>query len=279
MRKRIITFMLITCTLIFIACGGKAVKVNESSKAMRVHFPKTDEGKCMLIQLPDNRCILADCGTAEDFPIIYEYMRNLGIDSVDMLAITYTDSYHMGGAKKIIQNFNVKELYLPTFAINVKMYKSTVAEAAKMNCRVKPLKSGTALINEKNLCASAFSADEKHSEELLLMMSYKNNRIFSIDETDTEAENSIIKSQGTYTKSDVLAFAPGNSDFSPSPAFLQNISPKYAVVTTARKSGKKLSERVSESLGILDVEILRNDINGNIVITCTGTKIHVSTDT
>lgn len=278
MRKRILAFVLTACSLFFAACGGKAVKVNESSKAMRVHFPKTDEGKCILIQLPDGRCILADCGTAEDFPIIYEYMRNLGIDSVDILAITYTDSCHMGGAKKIIQNFKVKELYLPTFAINVKMYKSTAAEAAKMNCRVKTLESGTALINEKNLCASAFSADKKHNEELLLIFAYKNNRVLSIGETDIEAENSIIKSSGTYIKSDVLAFVPGNSDFSPSPAFLQNISPEYAVVTTTRKSGKKLSERVSESLDILDVDVLRNDINGNIVITCTGTKIYVSTD-
>lgn len=278
MRKGLISVMLAVCCLLFTACGEKAAEVSETPKAMHVHFLKLDDGKCTLIQLPDDGCILIDCGTAEDFPTIYEYMRKLGIDYVDILAVTYTDSCHMGGAKKIVQNFIVNEVYIPTFAVNVKMYKSTVAEAAKMNCRVITFESGAALINENNICVSAFSANGENSEALLLMLAYKNNRIFSIGESDAESENAIIKSLGGYMKSDVLAFVPGNSEFSPSPAFLQNIAPKYAVVTTARKCGKKLPDRISESLNVLDTEILRSDINGNIVITCTGTEIQIKTD-
>ncbi len=282
MKRIFCIFMTLTLIFMLFGCEKSRTAAN-SAGILKAHFLKLDEGKCTVFELPDGKCMLTDCGTADDFPKIYEYVRNLGIDSIDCLAVTYTDSLHMGGAKKVMQNFNVREIYVPEYAVNVTLYKNTVAEAAKMNCAVRELCNGTALKDEKEICISAVSPIEnnysnKNDFAVSLIVSYRENTFFIEGDCSIESENDMISSFGEYMKSDVLSVAESGSDRASSPAFLQNVSPEYAVIQVPKIADKKPSKKVLESLDIIGAQVLRSDINGTVVIKCDGTDISVNTE-
>lgn len=274
--------LLIFWCIVFIVCGCSENNKNQE-EFLEVHFLKLDSGKCTLFKLPNNGCIIVDCGTSEDFPKLCEYLRELHVCSVDGLFVTYTDSLHMGGAKKILQSFDVNELYIPKTAINVQMYKNTVAEAANMKCAVKNLCCGMTVMHENRLLVSVVSPIENIYDNISdyavsLMISYGNNTIFVEGDCTTSSENDMIKSFGDYMNSDILALSSSGSDIASSPAFLQKISPKYAVIQTFGYEKNEPSKKVLESLRLLDSEILRTDINGNVILKCDGNSINVHTD-
>ncbi len=97
--------------------SGKYVSVETlKSSDMTVHYIDVGQADCTLLQLPDSTTMLIDAGDIETRNVVVNYIKGLNITTINYFVLTHSDSDHVGGAKTILENFEVQNIYRP-FAI------------------------------------------------------------------------------------------------------------------------------------------------------------------
>lgn len=283
--KKMSVVLAIVIALIMNGCSNEVVLKNkieaDENEKTEVHFLRLDEGRCIVSTLANGECIVIDSGSADDFPKVYEYIRNMGINIIDYFVITAADRTHMGGAAKLLQNFQVNDIYISERIINSALYRHTVSAAKEEKCKVNKISGGTEVLSEFGLDITAASPiesnyDDVYDYSISIIISYKNNRFFIEGDCTDKSEYDMLMSFGEYMKSDVFC-ASKNIEPS-SAAFIQKISPDYAVVYKKENDEPDRLKRLKESLEITGACVLRTDVNGSIVFTSDGSNIMVKTE-
>lgn len=93
-----------------------------SPHVLRADFLNTGESDAILLRL-DETVILVDTGEADDYPAISRKLTEYGITTVDYLIISHYDNDHIGTASQILQNYTVKNLYMPDYVRDSSLYR------------------------------------------------------------------------------------------------------------------------------------------------------------
>ena len=64
------------------------------------------------IIIKDRRAAVIDCGERDDGGKVVAFLRLKGIETVDYLIISHFDKDHVGGAAEVVDNLEVKEVYV-----------------------------------------------------------------------------------------------------------------------------------------------------------------------
>jgi len=235
---------------------------------MKIHYINIKNGRCTFLELPNGECMLVDCGASSDFPVVYEYLKNLHIKNIDYMIVSENDEYHLGGAIKIINSFSVHEMFVSKRIPNKSLYQNTAGEALRNNCRISNVESGTKILSQNKLNIYAETPDNNEDFSISLIISYGNVKCLLVANFSAKSQNNLATSSGDYLKSDILAL-PCSEDIHT--AFLQKVSPKYAIIQTFNK--KTPNKTTLDTMEILGVYALRTDVNGSIVITCNSEDI------
>ncbi|MCQ2458935.1 MAG: MBL fold metallo-hydrolase [Ruminococcus sp.] len=102
--------------LVTVSCDKKNDEpLSESDGGFEVTF--FDEGKadCMVLKT-DNSTVVIDCGVKGTGKRLTAFLEERNVSDVDCLIISHYDRDHIGGAAKLIKNFNVKQVYAPDYA-------------------------------------------------------------------------------------------------------------------------------------------------------------------
>jgi len=83
-----------------------------------LHYIDVGQGDSTFIMLPDGTNMLIDAGTSSAGKHVVAYIESLGITQIDYFVVTHSDSDHSGGAKKVFDAFEIKNIYRP-FQISV----------------------------------------------------------------------------------------------------------------------------------------------------------------
>lgn len=86
-----------------------------SEEKFRASFLDTGTGQCTVIETPDGRTILIDCGTKTETydsgeRTIIPYLKRTGVERIDALIITGTDRNRTGGMEHVLGNFPVTKV-------------------------------------------------------------------------------------------------------------------------------------------------------------------------
>ena len=275
--KKLISILFAICVLMISACSNdadvvqiKRVENENEPEKLRAHYLNLQNGKCTLFELPNGECMVVDSGTSEDFPTVYEYIKNLEINNIDYLAITSNDIYHLGGAVKLLQNFNVNNVYVSKRITNKSLYQSMANEAVSSGCNIYIAEGGSEILSDNDLNITVAGPiyenyDKTEDFSLSIIISYGGTEFFSEGDCSIESENDMLAALGKYLKSDVLSVPNSASGHTSSTAFLQKVSPRYAVVQVY---GEDIPQNtVIKTFETLGIFVLRTDVNGNIVIT------------
>ncbi|MDD3437593.1 MAG: DNA internalization-related competence protein ComEC/Rec2 [Candidatus Gastranaerophilales bacterium] len=121
-----------------------------------------------LIKTPKNKYFLIDSGKigykggkTQAKAIVLEYLKDNGIKNIEGLIITHFDSDHAGGAIDLIENLNIKNIY-----VNSLNDKSTLAKKIylKGKNKVKQAKNNEIIYQEGKLIIKNFTAN-LHGQE------------------------------------------------------------------------------------------------------------------
>lgn len=111
--------------------GGNAGSLNpgdafeNAEHLLSIRVLNTGKSDCILIEL-DDTVILMDTADADDYSEISDMLQSLGISRINHLILTHFDNDHIGSAAKIIEDFEVAEVYMPNYVRDSGLYRALI---------------------------------------------------------------------------------------------------------------------------------------------------------
>jgi competence protein ComEC len=246
-----------------------------------VYFIDVGQGDAALIITADKKTILVDTGglrgnydTGER--IILPFLRYLGINKLDVLALSHGHHDHAGGAAAVARAIPIGCILLPREEPSQDV--AALLNFVKDKSQIKQLASGQQY--DLGTCkidiieaALASSLEENHNEnESSAIMKITDNGksvVFTGDATEEEE----IAAAAASIKADVLKVSHHGSKTSSSYEFLQAVHPGLAVISVGadNKFGHPAPETL-EKLQAIGAKVLRTDQAGNIKVVFDGSN-------
>ncbi|MDE7215739.1 MAG: MBL fold metallo-hydrolase [Clostridia bacterium] len=260
------------------------------------------QGDCILLIFPDGQIMVMDIGsengTTSPWNVINGALTDLEITTIDYLFLTHTDYDHIREAKKLIENYEIKNFYFPKGVTGTTSAWKNAYEAAQKETYVEngvTKKSvynenvGTYEISGENWIMKCYTYDEKdyptktdatskNAVSPVCLLEYADKTIvLTGDSNYTNEEYLLAKGYFDNVDADVLKVAHHGSTTSTSEEFLNKVDCEYAIIST---NGKSYGHPTPELLDRLDkytdlspdddyngfAQVYRTDQDGTITV-------------
>lgn len=264
------------------------------------------QGDCILLLFPDGQVMVMDIGsefgTTSPWNVIDKELKDLKISTIDYLFLTHTDYDHVREAKKLADNYKIKNFYLPradieTSATWKKSYNAALNEKYVDNGVEKQAgvfeNVGAYEISGENWTMKCYSFDEKNYPSIkesssaedknavspTCLLEYGGRTIVLTGDSNEKSENYLIgKGYFDNVDADVLKVGHHGSKSSTTQDFLNKIDCEYAIISCGE--GNSYGHPTIEALNRLDkyvdlipdedfngfAEVYRTDKDGTIIV-------------
>lgn len=251
-----------------------AVSGNVSS-GMEVHFIDVGQGDATLI-LADGHAMLIDAGPNDKGTAVQLYLKKRGVERLDYLILTHTDSDHIGGADVIISKFDIGQIFLSDFKKDNKTYRELMESMDNRDMTFSTPEVGA----EYELGDAVFTIiapngtyDDPNNSSMALILDHGENSFLFSGDCEEEAEQDILEN-GMNLDVDVYQVGHHGSRTSSAEEFLDAMSPAYAVISC--EAGNSYGHPHAQTLNNLRarrIQVFRTDEQGSIVAYSDGTDI------
>lgn len=258
--------------------SSKVSPIETNGDELIIYFFDVGQADSILVST-QGKNMLIDAGNNSDGKLISEYLsETLKISTIDYLIGTHNHEDHIGGLDDIIENFEIKNLYMPYVSITSTQTYENVEEAAinkNLNI-VNPnigdtFNLGTSKIEVVNIDNS--EPTNKNESSIVLEMQFGALKYLFTGDTEEENENS-----RTWNDIDVLKVAHHGSNTSNSERFLNQSKPEIAIISVGPNNSYNLpKENILNRIENIGAKIYRTDEVGTIVIKSDGNTNNVLT--
>ncbi len=215
------------------------------------------------------------------------YLKELGVDKIDILIATHPHADHIGGMVKVIQNFEIGEIYMPkvaddqvpTTATYTKLLEAIQAKGMKIN----QAKAGTTIFSNGNATLEILAPNNSEYKDLnnysiVTKLTYGNNRFLFTGDAEKESENEML-SEGYDLSCDILKLGHHGSSTSTTNKFLTATSPAIAIVSCGKDNdyGHPHKETMNK-LNNDHITVYRTDSDGTILAETDGNTYAITTN-
>ena len=240
-----------------------------------VHMIDVGQADCFLL-IQDGETALVDCGTRSTGKDAVEYMKELGITTLDYVIGTHPHDDHMGGMYDIITNFEVGTIIIPDSSngeITANWYLKLMDELKTGDYNVEYPEQGDIYELEdatmQVLAAETDVGGNTNNYSIVMKVSFGQMDMIMTGDAETEIEELILES-GADIDAEILKVGHHGSETSSSEKFLDAVSPEYGLISCKvgnqhEHPNKEIMERLEER----GVEVYRTDECGSVVMTVT----------
>ena len=240
-----------------------------------VHMIDVGQADCFLL-IQDGETALVDCGTRSTGKDAVEYMKELGITTLDYVIGTHPHDDHMGGMYDIITNFEVGTIIIPDSSngeITANWYLKLMDELKTGDYNVEYPEQGDIYELEdatmQVLAAETDVGGNTNNYSIVMKVSFGQMDMIMTGDAETEIEELILES-GADIDAEILKLGHHGSDTSSSQEFLDAITPDYGLISS--KVGNKYEHPIKSTMDKLqkmNVEVYRTDECGSVIMTIT----------
>lgn len=255
--------------------GEAAEPDGYSQEPLEVHYIDVGQGSATLLK-SGSHAMLIDTGDSDQGTKIQLYLTKQGVENLDYLVLTHPDADHIGGAPVIITKFGIGQLFLSNYEKDNKttqkvrdamQYKGLTAS----DCQVGDTYTlGNASFT---ILAPVKEYADSNNASIVIIVQNGNNRFLFTGDCEAEAEADLIAS-GADLSADVYLAGHHGSDTASSQAFMDAVSPSYAVISCGE--GNSYGHPHAEVLNrfrSMGIQVFRTDEQGSVIAESDGTGI------
>ena len=235
MKKILIAFVCVIALIV----STYYIFIHFSEYKLNIYFFESGKSDSILITYED-KVILIDTALEEYSDEIIRYLKSKNIELIDCLIITHFDKDHVGGASKIIDNFEVLSVYQPSYNKESEYYNKYKESLDKKNITPIKLDGDVVTINFDDFSLELYGSsivylsDTSNNSSIITSLKYKDNSFLFTG--DIENERIIDFVNLDIDEHDVIKMPHHGKYHKELKSLLDKINPKYAVITTSNES-------------------------------------------
>jgi competence protein ComEC len=288
MKKSIIkTLIVISLTLLILGLSttpslGTIVNLKSESNIyttnygeLVVYFIDVGQGDAILIQTPENNFVLIDTGSKKYDDTLVDFIRNLGVTTLQAFVATHPHEDHIGGCVKLFEQFEILNVYHPGYEMSSQIYQDFIEAAENEFCQIYTddyLDPGDYIEISNNydvecqILSINKEADNANDASIVLKLEFNDISFLFTGDIETEVEEYLVDYWDVDI--DILKVAHHGSSSSSSDLFLYEATPETAIICVGEDN--RYGHPHQEALDRLEYHcqnIYRTDINGDITVT------------
>jgi len=253
--------------------------ISESSLSeLRVHFIDVGQGDAILIDLDDTE-ILIDGGRGSYE--VADYIGSYVSGTIEAIIITHPHVDHIGGIIEVLDEFDVKEIWLngdignsdtyAQFKSSVSSEGAHVNEATRRGDRIEAGNLFLDVIHPVDLNAS------QNNNSIVMSLSYGDIDFLFMGDADQDAEISMLAA-GIVSDIEIIKVGNHGSRTASSIQFLEVVNPEHAIYMAGESNsyGHPHQETVEALGSVTNATIYGTDESGTIIVTTDGNSYSVS---
>ncbi|MGT2932997.1 DNA internalization-related competence protein ComEC/Rec2 [Streptococcus catagoni] len=192
------------------------------------------------------------------------YLKSRGIDQIDQLLFTHTDTDHVGDMEEVVKSFKVDQILISSGSLTNKAF---LKRLAKLRVRVKVLGIGDSISimgSQLKVIYPWLKGDGKNNDSIVLYGKLLNQRFLFTGDLEKEGEKALIE---RYPKLavDILKAAHHGSKGSSTESFIDHVKPRISLISAGKDNIYKHPHKETiERFKKRKIVTYRTDQNGAI---------------
>lgn len=259
------------------SCGISSFAVD----AFKMHVLDVGQGQAVLLEY-DGHAMMIDGGGRESSSYVVSYVKQLGIEALDCVAVSHYEEDHMSGIIGALSAFSCDRLLLPSYSGSGELYQSLAVAALSNGCVIlHPQPGNEFMLGEADVKVigpqrTDYSSDNDKS--LCFKICFGGVAFMVCGDAQQESEIDLVNS-GVDLQANVYVADHHGSSTSSMDAFLDAVSPQYAIISCGRDNGYgHPSMETLQRLQNHGISMYRTDQQGTIVVHTDGSDIWFDQD-
>ncbi len=273
--KKIIQYLLLFLVILFI--GPADIK---AAQPFEIHLLDVGQGLSVLIEA-DGHYMLIDGGGRDSSSFLISYIKQQGVDNLDYIVLSHYDEDHMAGIVGVLTVFHVDTFLVPAYSGQGELYQALATAAISNGCVIKHPEMGFRFqIGNADVEVigpiGKYSLDNDNS--LSVRITYGHTRYLICGDAEQQSETDMVNSSAEID-ADVYVVNHHGSKTSTTDAFLDAVSPTYALISCGEDNG--YGHPAMETLQRLQnhgIIMFRTDKQGTVIVSSDGTEIWFNVD-
>lgn len=246
-----------------------------ASGILTVSVLDVGQGDAIYIALPNGESMLIDAGERSRGDDVVQYVKARGDQTIEYLVGTHPHADHIGGMEQVLDNLDIGAVFLPNAETDTRTFEDFLLALSQKGLKIRTAKAGVTILNDEGLNIQVVAPQDKVYGDLnnysaVIRLTYRNTVFLFMGDAEALSEKEITAD----VDADVLKVGHHGSSSSTSQAFLNRVSPRYAVISVgAGNSYGHPSQTVLDRLTAAGVTVYRTDLDGTVVFTSDGTQI------
>src|SRR5699024_597180 len=254
----------------------KAQKLDD----LTVHYMDVGQGDATFFQVKDKDetyHILYDTGDWKGNEVV-PYLKDLKVDYIDVIIISHPHADHIGQLHKVLDQFDVGEVWMSSNTAQSEVYNKAVEEIVKSDADFDEPKAGDVFDIgplQLTILHPANVTGNLNEDSISFHAQYGDiSFLFTGDASKTEEK--IMLENDLPIEATVLQLGHHGSNTSSDPKFVEEVNPEIAIYSAGidNKYGHP-HEEVIDLFATKDIPLYGTDTYGNIVIKTDGKTYEV----
>ena len=255
-----------------------------SEGTVEVHFIDVGQGNAILIIAPEGTALI-DGGDNGQGANVLRYLAEQGVSAIDIMIATHPHADHIGGLIDVVRELEVGTVIMPELPENLvpttRTYTNLLMALLENDLGITPAAPGDVYHLGGGATLSILGPVREYSAvndmSVVSRLEFGQTSFLFTGDIERAAEHDLAAEGGV--RSDLLNVAHHGSRTSSTQVFLDAVAPSIAVISVGLDNSYGHPRReVIERLEDMNVQILRTDFDGSVVVVSDGSGLSIVTE-